>query len=180
MLLLAILKRSGKVHFSLLPVCHLEHEILLSKHCLRKKKKKKFLGVVCRFRVSLSLASCKVEFSFFFQYSYRILTCGKVIQTPAYDTPCVPSDFWICFFIWGNRVSYVAGAVMSNILLFIWHSAYHLLLTKSVTPQEPPVWGLPYQCREVVIILTVGNTAISGIPGWKQCNSDTGSLPFTF
>lgn len=42
----------------------------------------------------------------------------------------MPSDFWICFFIWGDSVSRVAGAVISDILLFIWHSADLLLLTK--------------------------------------------------
>lgn len=98
MLLLVILKRSGKVHISLLPVCHFEHEILLTKHCLRKKKKK-LLGVVCRFKVTLSLASCKVEFFFF----YNITTDSSLVGT---SYKHLPMTHLVCLLTSGFAFSY--------------------------------------------------------------------------
>lgn len=55
---------------------------------------------------------------------------------------------------------------MGNILLFVWHSADLLLLTKSVAPQRTTSVRASIACSEVMIMLTVGNTTFSGIPGW--------------
>lgn len=180
MLLLAILKRNGKVHISLLPVCHLEHEILLTKHCFRKKS---YWVWYVGSRLLFLLASCKVEFPFFF-FNMGSSLVGRSYKDLPTDILCLPSDFWICFVIWRHCVSCVAGAVTGKIFLFIRHSADLLLLTRSVTPQEPPVsipvsrggdyiklWG-----TQPFLVSLVGYVAFTQ----QQCSSDSGSLPFTF
>lgn len=88
--------------------------------------------MVCRFKVNLSLASCKVEFPFFFD-----ITTGSSLVGRSYRDLSV--TYLVCLLTFGFAllcVSCVAGAVMGNIFLFVWHSADLLLLTKSVAPQR--------------------------------------------
>lgn len=115
MLLLAILKRSGKVHISLLPVCHLEHEVLLTKHCLRKKKKVIGCGTEVQ---GHSLASCKSRVPFFFN-----IAMGSSLVRRSYQD--LAKTYFECLLPFGFALSY--GEAVSHVWLeLLWVTIFFL------------------------------------------------------
>lgn len=142
--------------------------------------------MVHRFKVTLSLASCKSWVPFFFKYCYGILTCWKVIQRPAYDIPCVPSAF-------GFALSY--GETMSHVWLeLLWVTIFFLPGSQQIFCYlEEILHHKNHQCegfhtsgvRWWLYWLWGAQLFLVSLAGYmlftqKQCSSGSGNLPCTF